>query len=233
MYLLTSVSHFFDATAFFLVFIGAFAIAIFRSTLSDLLRVLKAFVPLIKATPERDGEVAAHAVQSVLRQVQAKGIATADRVDIAFAPRFVQQAVNELTDCTDPEIFHQWTVEQIRKRQDRHQGAINFWHIISDVAPSVAMIGTVIGLVNMFSHLDDINTLGPSMAMAILTTLYGLCLSTLIAVPIAGRLEYLSDMEGRWWQNVADNLVLAAMGELAPVPARIPLLRVDQQKAEL
>lgn len=227
MYLLTSVSHFFDATAFLLVMIGSFAIAFFRSTLADILRAFKAFRPLFIAKPEQDGETADRALLTILQQTKAKGIATADRIDITFAPLFLQKAVTKLTDCRNPEDFRQWINSQLEKRKNRHQGAINFWYIVGDVAPSVAMIGTVVGLVNMFSHLSDINSLGPSMAMAILTTLYGLCLSTLIAAPIAGRLEYLSDMEEQWWRRVADRLVSSAMTELQPSAIKMPPVKTS------
>lgn len=222
MYLLTSVSHFFDAAAFLLVLVGSFLIALFRSTAADILRAFKAFRPLLTAKPEHDGEMADRALQAVLQQTKAKGIATADRIDITFAPLFLQKAVGRLTDCRDPDDFRQWITGQLEKRKNRHQGAINFWYIVGDVAPSVAMIGTVVGLVNMFSHLSDVNSLGPSMAMAILTTLYGLCLSTLIAAPIAGRLEYLSDIEGQWWKRVADMLVSSVMEELKRPAIKMP-----------
>lgn len=227
MYLLTSVGHFFDAAAFLLVIIGSFAIALFRSTGADILRAFKAFRPLIIAKPEKEGETADRALKTILQQTKAKGIATADRRDITFAPLFLQKAVIRMTDCKDPDDFRQWINSELEQRQNRHQGAINFWYIVGDVAPSVAMIGTVVGLVNMFSHLSDINTLGPSMAMAILTTLYGLCLSTLIAVPIAGRLEYLSEMEGQWWKRMADNLISSAMAELKPSVMRMPPVKTS------
>src|SRR3546814_5904364 len=60
------------------------------------------------------------------------------------------------------------------------------------------MIGTVVGLVGMFIAMDDPATIGPAMALALLTTLYGLFVSAVIATPIAGRLERLSIAERRW-----------------------------------
>ena len=90
----------------------------------------------------------------------------------------------------------------------------------------MGMIGTVIGLIQMFAALDDLAALGPAMALAMLTTLYGIILANVVAAPIASRLERLSTSELAWQREALERLLGIAEAELAPVtPTKRPHLR--------
>ena len=66
---------------------------------------------------------------------------------------------------------------------------------IGDAAPAMGMIGTLIGLVQMLSSMDDPKAIGPAMAVALLTTLYGAVIANAIALPIADKLKKISQEE--------------------------------------
>ena len=80
-------------------------------------------------------------------------------------------------------------------RWERHQGAIEAWAGAAEVAPAMGLVGTIIGLVRMFASIDDPSALGGAMAVALLTTLYGAVLATLVAMPVAARLRRIADAE--------------------------------------
>lgn len=80
-------------------------------------------------------------------------------------------------------------------RWERHQGAVEAWAGAAEVAPAMGLVGTIIGLVRMFASIDDPSALGGAMAVALLTTLYGAVLATLVAMPVAARLRRLADAE--------------------------------------
>lgn len=80
-------------------------------------------------------------------------------------------------------------------RWERHQAAIEAWAGAAEVAPAMGLVGTVIGLIRMFTALDDLSVLGHAMAVALLTTLYGAVLGTLVAAPIAARLRRIAEHE--------------------------------------
>lgn len=81
---------------------------------------------------------------------------------------------------------------------------------IGDAAPAFGMIGTLVGLVQMLSAMDDPASIGPSMAVALLTTLYGAVISNLVALPIADKLAIKSGQE-----YVTRSLVIEAVGQIA------------------
>lgn len=66
---------------------------------------------------------------------------------------------------------------------------------IGDAAPAFGMIGTIVGLVQMLSNMDDPSTIGPAMAVALLTTLYGAVIANLIALPLADKLSTKAKIE--------------------------------------
>ena len=70
----------------------------------------------------------------------------------------------------------------------REEVGSNVFDAIGDSAPAFGMFGTLVGLIQMLSNMEDPNTIGPAMAVALLTTLYGVLISQLIAYPISQKL---------------------------------------------
>ena len=78
---------------------------------------------------------------------------------------------------------------------ERHEIGISIFKALGDVGPAVGMIGTLIGLVQMLSAMDDPKSIGPAMAVALLTTLYGAMMATMLALPIADKLGLRNNAE--------------------------------------
>ena len=79
---------------------------------------------------------------------------------------------------------------------DRHKWGAKVFSASGDVAPAMGMIGTLIGLVQMLSAMDDPKAIGPAMAIALLTTLYGAMFANMVALPIADKLNLRKSEEG-------------------------------------
>jgi chemotaxis protein MotA len=85
-------------------------------------------------------------------------------------------------------------IENVLQREidamvDRHMAGANVMRKAADVSPAMGLIGTLIGLVQMLSNLEDPSSIGPSMAIALLTTFYGAILSNMVFSPLAAKLE--------------------------------------------
>jgi len=224
MAILTEISRFLDPIALLLVFGGALAAAVLRSTRGDVAAAFRALGPLVRERPEADARAARAAVNAVEAIAQAKSIACADRV--ATAGVFLRRAAFRLSDAADAGVFARWAEEELAQRRRRHAGAYGFWAAVADAAPAMGMIGTIIGLIRMFATMDDATAIGPAMALAMLTTLYGIVLSSAIAGPIAARLARLSDAELAWqtWTLGRFALLIEAEPDILPARAR-PALR--------
>jgi len=101
---------------------------------------------------------------------------------------FMQKAVDMLVDGHDAAVVRETLEKDIALTEERHKVGIGIFKSIGDVAPAMGMIGTLIGLVGMLQNMDDPKTIGPSMAVALLTTLYGAMMANMVALPIADKL---------------------------------------------
>ena len=96
---------------------------------------------------------------------------------------------------------------------DRHKNGRNIFLAIGDIAPAFGMIGTLIGLVQMLVSMSDPSSIGPAMAVAILTTLYGALVANVVALPIAEKLKIRSAEEVAVMQMILQGIVGIVDGE--------------------
>jgi chemotaxis protein MotA len=114
-----------------------------------------------------------------------------DRLDDPF----FKKSLRLMVDALEPEAIKDILNIDIETTRERHLTNQGVFKTLGTYAPSFGMAGTLIGLVNMLSQLDDPASLGPSMAVALLTTFYGMIMAYLFFLPIAGKLEQRSRVE--------------------------------------
>ncbi|RQD67745.1 MAG: motility protein A [Desulfonatronovibrio sp. MSAO_Bac4] len=100
-----------------------------------------------------------------------------------------------IADNTDPMMISETLRIEISSLRSRHAIIQDVFRKMAAFSPSFGMIGTLIGLVQMLTRLDDPASIGPAMAVAILTTFYGTLLATLVFLPIAGKLKSRTQQE--------------------------------------
>lgn len=224
MFILDQIARYFDPFATLIVFGGTLLATLARSTRADLSRAWHAIGILRTADPDADARAARISVGKIRELAEVRSIMCVDRVETA--QRFLRSAARQLSDARTSGDFCRWAADEIDSRRARHQGVIGVWRGIAETAPAMGMIGTIVGLVQMFAAMDDPARMGPGMAVAMLTTLYGVVLSSAIAGPIAGRLERLSETELTWQLAALRQLELLVRAELDHPPARTkPVLR--------
>lgn len=108
---------------------------------------------------------------------------------------FLRRGINFCVDGHEPEFVRSMLTKDINLTIERHETGQRIFKAIADVAPAMGMIGTLIGLVQMLSSMDDPKKIGPAMAVALLTTLYGAILANAFATPIADKLAHRSSEE--------------------------------------
>jgi chemotaxis protein MotA len=117
---------------------------------------------------------------------------------------FMQKGVDMLVDGHDADVVRATMQKDISLTTERHEKSADMLMALADVAPAMGMIGTLIGLVAMLSNMDDPKSIGPAMAVALLTTLYGAFLANVIAIPLAAKLKLRLEEEKMNQQLVLD-----------------------------
>jgi chemotaxis protein MotA len=108
---------------------------------------------------------------------------------------FLERGIQLCVDGHEPEFVRQMLNKDVNLTIERHERGQAIFRAIGDVAPAMGMIGTLIGLVQMLSNMDDPKAIGPAMAIALLTTLYGAVIANAFAIPIADKLALRSNEE--------------------------------------
>ena len=108
---------------------------------------------------------------------------------VEIEDEFLAKGMRMIADGFDLHIIRE-TLERERDLQiERLEDANKLFNFMGNAAPGMGMVGTIIGLVSMFSHMDDPKKIGPGMAVALLTTLYGAVMANVVALPIADKLQ--------------------------------------------
>jgi chemotaxis protein MotA len=109
--------------------------------------------------------------------------------------RFLSQAIMLVVDGFPAEEIQPILDTDIQATRERHVRSAGVLRRAGEVAPAMGLIGTLVGLVQMLGNLDDPASIGPAMAVALLTTFYGAILANMVFHPLANKLERNSEIE--------------------------------------
>lgn len=123
------------------------------------------------------------------------GILSLENATKDIDDKFIVNGIQMAVDGTDPELIEQIMTTELDNLVERHEVGKTLFDLIGKYAPAFGMIGTLIGLVVMLANMDDPSKIGPGMAVALLTTLYGAMIANAFALPLSDRLSRRSSEE--------------------------------------
>lgn len=129
-----------------------------------------------------------------------------------IADPFLRNGLQMVIDGFEPESIRDIMETEIYTLSQRHQLGKSLFLAWGNLAPAFGMIGTLIGLVQMLTTLDDPDSIGSGMAVALLTTFYGSIMANLILLPIAGKLGIMSEQEVAYKEAIVDALLALQAG---------------------
>jgi len=127
--------------------------------------------------------------------------------------QFMKKGLQLAVDGLEPGSIKEILETEVVAIQDRHKLGAEIFTTLGTFAPAMGMIGTLIGLVQMLQTMDDPSTIGPSMAVALLTTFYGALMANILCLPIAGKLKNRSGAEVMVKDLMTEGVISIAKGE--------------------
>ncbi|MFH1984496.1 MAG: MotA/TolQ/ExbB proton channel family protein [Pseudomonadota bacterium] len=196
---------FFNIPSLLIVVGGTFATAFIKHSMSDVINTIKVVIKAftVKMLPS---EQIIREMVSFTRIAKKEGLIALEKE--APSDPFSAKALSYLSDGYDEGLIEDMLKKDIQLTVARHTIGQKIFKGMGSSAPAFGMIGTLIGLVQMLSSMSDPASIGPSMAVALLTTLYGALIANLVCIPIAEKLELRSEEE----QNNKRIIVEAAIG---------------------
>ncbi len=126
---------------------------------------------------------------------------------------FLAKGIQLLVDGHDPDVVKSLLGKDVKLSEERHGIGSDIFGQLGDVAPAMGMIGTLIGLVAMLANMDDPKSIGPAMAVALLTTLYGAMMANMFCLPVSDKCKLRSAEESRLQSMVIDALLAIQAGQ--------------------
>ena len=190
-----SISAFFNIPAAFIVVGGTIAVTSIAYRAEDLAKaweILKASVFYHVRSPQK---VARQLLDIAVLAKQKGVLAISQQEEELRKDPYINYAMRYVTDGFKTEDVLQILTHDMDALIERHKTGASIIRRASEVAPAMGLIGTLVGLVQMLTQLNDPSSIGPAMAVALLTTFYGAILGTVILAPMAAKLERNASMD--------------------------------------
>ena len=187
-------SAFWDPGSAFIVIGGTLAATLINYPLNDVLGiggVLKNALFYKAPSPGETIKQLVHFAEMARRE----GILFLEKEMANIEDPFLKQGLQLAVDGTEPDLMRSIMSTEISYLQERHSIGAGIFDTMGAFAPAFGMIGTLIGLVLMLGSMEDPSSIGPAMAVALITTFYGAVMANIFFLPIAGKLKVRSSQE--------------------------------------
>ncbi|RKI44246.1 motility protein A [bacterium D16-51] len=205
--------HFGDVPSVIITLGGTFICMLFQSkSIPAYLASLKSFGLVMKVQTANQAQVIGDIV-NLSNVARKEGLLALEEMANNLEDEFLKKGIMLIVDGTDPELVRNIMETELASVDKRHNDKIGFWGNMAGMGPAWGMIGTLIGLVNMLYNMEDMSAIGPNMAVALLTTLYGSVLANWICVPVSVKLTQNNDEEITIKEIMVEGLLSIQAGE--------------------
>ena len=181
-----SLREFIDIPSLMIVVGGTIASTCVAFPIREVMQAFAAMSQIFSSRKVSDAEVVEMMVR-IAEISRREGLLALENIQTDNA--ILKKACQLIADNADPALIRETVRIEISSMKRRHAVGEAVFKSLAGFAPSFGMIGTLIGLVQMLGRLEDPKSVGPAMAVAIITTFYGSLLSTLFFLPVAGKLR--------------------------------------------
>ena len=180
---------FFNPSAILIVFGGTLCVTTACFSFGEMVRTARVVMTTVFHRSRDAAEAAVHVLQ-IAELARKKGLLAVQEIqtDLQREP-FLYKGITMVVDGTPGEEVETILRRDVQATMQRHARSSSVLRRMSEFAPAMGLIGTLIGLVQMLGNLSEPASIGPAMAVALLTTFYGAVLANMVFLPLASKLE--------------------------------------------
>ena len=203
---------FINAPSIMIVCGGTMGAVLINYPISDVLRVIK-----VAKNAFFSEEIKTKKIMEMLIEMskvsRREGILGLEKTLKDIKDPFFVKGMTLMIDGIEPAKLSELLETEVEYIDERHRLGAEIFMTMGNFAPAMGMIGTLIGLVKMLMQMDDPSSIGPSMAVALITTFYGVILANLVFIPISGKLRTRSAKELAMKQLVMSGILSVQSGD--------------------
>lgn len=191
---------------------GTFGAALLQTPKQSLKRALKVLPWVFRPplNPFKDGvaQIVSWAVAA-----RKEGLLGLEHLADNEPDRFARKGLQLLVDGNEPEVIRRIMETELLIDEQRDQDAIKFYESMGGYAPTIGIIGAVMGLIHVMRNLADPEQLGPGIAIAFVATIYGVALANLLFLPVANKLRMCINERSQYRELFIEGIIAIADGE--------------------
>lgn len=198
--------------AFVIVMVGTFGAVLLQSGLPNFLRGLR-MAKWVFTTPPDPYSSSAEDITMWSGVARREGLLSLERYLSTVRDPFQEKGLRMLVDGVDPFKLKEILEVELNGYERRERQAIKIWEAAGGYAPTIGIIGAVLGLIHVMENLANPNQLGSGIAVAFVATIYGVGLANLVFLPIGNRLKSIVAQEVIWREMLSDAFFGIAIGD--------------------
>ncbi len=190
---------------------GAVGATMATGLMKDMTGALKSVVPALTGSPVNSAE----AIETVVQfadQARREGLLSLEEAAKSIEDPFLKKGIQLAVDGTDPDELRDILEMEIMAKRAGDRSKTEFFAQLGTFGPTMGVIGTIMGLIGVLQNLSTPETLGPLIASAFLTTLYGVVMANLFAIPLGKRIQRLSDTEVKHMELILEGVLSVQAG---------------------
>lgn len=190
----SAIGAFFNIPAMLIVFAGTFGATLASTSMESMKRIPSLYRRAMSAEkPDFAGRV--ELMVSLADRARRDGLLALEGEIDKLDDEFTRKGLQLVVDGTEPELVLQVLENEIDGTSSRHTNGRAVFEKAGGFAPTMGIIGTVMGLVHVLENLDKPETLGPAISGAFIATLYGVASANIVFLPVGNRLRHISEAE--------------------------------------
>lgn len=199
-------------TAFMIVMGGTAGAVMIQFRLKVFLKAL-GMVRWVILPPKFDHEAAIHELMEWAEMARKNGLLALEPAIEATSDAFVRKGLQMLVDGSEPETLRNTLLVELETRERVSQAAAKVYESAGGYAPTIGILGAVLGLIHVMSNLADASKLGEGIATAFVATVYGVGSANILFIPIGNKLKDLAKEGGLYHELTIEGLLGIANGE--------------------
>ncbi|MDR2940986.1 MAG: MotA/TolQ/ExbB proton channel family protein [Treponema sp.] len=207
-----SMTAFIDIPSLALVLVGSYFALMVAFSLSDSLGVFAA-IGLAFQQPVLDSQGVIQKMVAFSEKARREGLLALEDELEDLDDEFMKKGLRLVVDGTDAAIIRDLMELELSQMQSRHAFKIKLINMWATLVPGLGMLGTVMGLVGMLRNLDDKASIGPNMALALITTFYGSLFSNVFFIPFANKLMVFDNDEASMKEMIIEGVLSIQAGD--------------------
>ncbi|MDR0760047.1 MAG: motility protein A [Treponema sp.] len=203
---------FWDLPSFLIVVLGSYLGLFTFSSLSTALGVFGS-IKLTFRVPNFNEKGIITKLMAMSEKARREGLLALEEELEDLDDEFIKKGLRLVVDGTDAVVIRTLMETELSQMQERHAGKISVINMWGTLAPGLGMLGTVIGLIGMLKNLEDKSALGPNMAVALITTMYGSMMANLLMIPLSGKLKSADAVESKVREMAIEGVLSIQAGD--------------------